>query len=872
MIRIVYILLFLLMPLSISAQVDLQDTLGTPIDTIPPPIDTLDITLDTLRTDTLITSDTVAFDTSRQVQSDIDAVIDYSAKDSAVFDFKTNKLYLYNEAELTYKDLKLNSGIIILDRETEMLEAIGFPDSTRTGKFVQTPIMMQGTDKYEGVRLTYNFGTKTGNVSMGFTEAEVGYYYGDVIKKVTDEVFFVKNGRYTTSSNREDPEYYFQSPQMKVIPNDKVIAQNVFLYIEGVPVFWLPFAVFPNKTGRSSGIITPTFGSDARYGQYFANGGYFWAINDYMDINATGSIFTRGRYDFKSRFRYALRYVLNGSVDAGYTMIRLGEDGDPDKFTSDEWALSINHSQSITPTLSLNGNLAFVSGKSYYDNNTNNLDDLLRQNVISNFTVSKFWEGTPLSLNLNYYRDQNLQTRDVIQNLPSATFSVSENFPFRSDLSSSFDRNLYEDIGYSYSLNFINRQTRSTLKSFNGLDSIINNDRYAARHFASIKYAPKFSFITFTPSFNYTELWYPKSIRKTFNPADSSITVATLDEFSAVRYFDARLSFNTNFVGIFTPDVLSITGIRHTITPGISYVYAPDFSDPSFGYYGSYNDASGKEVRYSFFENELFGSPPNVERQSLDFSMNNLVEMKTRVNDSTENKFQLINITSGLSYNFAADSLRFSEFTNRFRTQIGSLLDISGTANFSLYKYNDTLSARTNEFLWNDGLLPDLTGFSISLGTSFNFLFSNDNTTQASTNTEVKDTLGVKTESVVIKDRSQALFNLPISGGITYNFSVDERNPNDVFKTSNLGFNVNFSLSEMWKFGFRTNYDFINEQISAPFFSAYRDLNSWELLFDWYPVGAYRGFRFEIRIKAPDLRDIKVEKQTNDRGAFDVFD
>ena len=848
--KILYILLFILTPGFALAQVDITDS--------------LDVSLDSLKTDTLAVLDSLTIDTSRQVQSDINAIIDYSAVDSAVFDFKQDKLFLYNEAELTYKDLKLNSGVIILNRETEILEAIGFPDSVNKGNYIQTPVMTQGTDVYEGVRLTYNFSDRTGNVSMGFTEAEVGYYYGEVIKKVTEDVFFVKNGRYTTSTNRDDPEYYFLSPRMKVIPNDKVIAQNVFLYIEGVPVFWLPFAVFPNKTGRSSGIITPSFGSDGTYGQYIADGGYFWAINEYLDLNATVSLFTRGRYDFKSRFRYALRYVLNGSVEAGYTRIRLGEENDVDKFTSDEWALSVFHNQTITPSLSMNGNLTFVSGKSYYDNTTNDLDDLLRQNVISNFTVSKFWEGTPFSLNANYYRDQNLQTGDITERLPSLTFSMTENFPLRSELSSSTGRNFYEDIGVSYQLNFTNNRTKATVTNTSGIDSTFRNDRYGARHNVSLRFAPKFNFISFTPSFNYTELWYPKSIVKTFNPADSTVMETTIDGFNAVRYFNARLAFNTNFIGIFTPNVFNVTGVRHTITPTISYVYSPDFSDPSYGYYGSYTNASGQVIKYSFYEDEVFGGPPSSEQQAIDFSLNNLLEMKTRVNDSTDNKFQLINITSGVSYNFAADSLKFSNITNRFRTQIGSLLDISGAADFSLYKFNDSLQTRVNSFLWDDGTIAQLVNFNINLSTSFDFLISSTSSESKSDSTEEK------IESVILR-KQEAVYDIPISGGINYNYSINQNNPNNKIKTSNLAFNVNFNISKNWRFSFRTNYDFINEQISAPYFTAYRDLNSWEMLFDWYPLGAYTGFKLEIRIKAPDLRDIKIDKQSNDRGAFSNF-
>jgi len=283
--------------------------------------------------------------------------------------------------------------------------------------------MFQGETKYEGSILRYNFKSQQGTVSMGYSDAEIGYYFGEKIKKVNSEIYFIKNGIYTTSTNKEDPEYYFLSPEMKVITDDKIIAKSVFLYIEGVPVFWLPFAIFPDRGGRSSGLIPPTFGDDATYGQYLSKFGYFWAIDDYLDVNGLFSFFTKGRFDFSSRFRYALRYNFIGELNAGYSRIRLGDDNDFNKFTSDEYLLSLVHSQTINPSTQLNANLTFVSGQSYYDNSSNNLNQLLRQNIISNLTLSKFWEGTPFSLNLNYSRDQNLINGDIRENLPSVQFS-----------------------------------------------------------------------------------------------------------------------------------------------------------------------------------------------------------------------------------------------------------------------------------------------------------------------------------------------------------------------------------------------------------------------------------------------------------------
>lgn len=824
-------------------------------------------------TDSLGVSDSLEYviDTTRQVKSDIDDVINYSANDSVVFDLKENKMFLFDQAELTYKDLKLNAGIIVVDRETEFLEAFGIPDSAESGKFVQVPLMYQGDENYEGARLTYNFKTQRGSVSMGFSEADVGYYFGEKIKKVTPEIYFIKNGLYTTSTDREDPEYYFFSPKMKIIPKDKVIAQSVFLFIEGVPVFWIPLAVFPNKSGRSSGIITPTYGDDATYGMYFSNFGYFWAINDYVDIALTGSWFTKGRVDLTSQFRYVLKYNYSGSFRGGYSRIRLGEEGDADRQVSDAWALNFDHQQQINPTTSLVGNLSFVSGKSYYNNSTNQLSELLRQNVISDVTLTKYWEATPYSLSINYYRDQNLENGDIIEKIPSVSFTSSETFPFRSAYSSSEDQKLYEHLSYSYSGNFRYDRTRRTVNGYTGLDSTYKDRRLGARHNARVNFSPKFDFFNIIPFFNYTELWYGKSVNKTYNPLDSTVSTEDVDGFKAVRYFNTGIALNTKFIGIFTPKIFNVTGIRHTITPTITYNYSPDFSDEKYGYYGTYNDASGNTVKYSFFEKEIYGGAPSGESQSLGFTLANLFEMKTRVNDTTENRFQLINIDANANYNFAADSLKLSELNTNFRTQIGSILNIGGSARFNFYEYDENKNTRVNKFLWNEERkIADLTSFNINLSTSYDFgLTSGEGLTGKIDETE--DTLKVIEKKEERRKNNEVKFNIPVSGSLNYNYSETRTNPAVIIKSSNLMGNITFSPTSKWKFTFSASYDFVNKEISAPYVTAYRDLNSWEMSFNWYPTGTYRGFRLEIRIKAPDLRDIKVTKEKNARGVFGNF-
>lgn len=806
-------------------------------------------------------------DTSKLAKSDIDAVINYSAKDSLIYDLKNKKVYLYNDAKLTYKDLKLDAGRIRVDQETQVLEAYGVPDSVNEGKFIQTPLMFQGKEKYEGAKLTYNFKTQQGSVSMGFSEAEIGYYFGDKIKKVTSDVLFIQNGIYTTSTDREDPEYYFLSPRMKVIPNDIVIAQSVFLYIEGVPVFWIPFGVFPNKSGRASGLIPPTFGDDATYGKYISRLGYFWAINSNIDLALTGSYFSNGRIDGYGRFRYAKKYNYSGSVDGGYSSIRLGESTDIGTQNSDAWGLNLSHNQQINPTSRLDASLAFASSKNYYNVSTNSLSTLLLQNVLSNLTYSKTWEGTPFALNLNYFRDQNLQTGDITERIPLVNFSVSQTFPFESSMSNSFNKKIYEYFSFSYSGSILNNRTKRVLNSSTNSDSILNDLRSGFRNSLNFALSPRFEFISFNPFFNYTEIWYNKYVTKNFNSVSNTVTTNDVNGIKALRYFNTGVSFSTRFVGIFTPQIFNVTGIRHTITPAITYVYQPDFSDPVWGSYKTFLNSFGQEVKYSIFEREIFGSAPAGESQSLAFTVGNVFEMRTRTNDTTENKFQLFNFDAGINYNFAADSLKFSELGVSYRTNIGNLLNISGGAAFNLYKYDVLDSARVNQFLINtENKLAELTNFTISMSTSFNFgtAGKSENTVTPNDTLYLRgDYKGVRTKKI-----DEVSFNIPFSGGFGFNYSESKPTPFNTFRSSNVSGNIAFNLTEKWRFTFATSYDILNHVFAAPYITAYRDLNSWELNFNWYPAGTYRGFSLEVRIKAPQLRDIKISKQTNSRGVF----
>lgn len=799
-------------------------------------------------------------------KGDIDAIVEYSASDSAVFDISNDKLLLYNNAELIYKEYNLKAARIILYKETAVMEAFGAPDSIMEGKYTGLPIFTEGSKRYDAFKIKYNFQTRKGTIDIGSTVIEGGYYLGEKIKKVDDNVYFIENGRYTTC-DKSDPDYYFGSPKLKVIQGDKVIAKPVFLYIEDVPIFALPFGIFPNHSGRSSGIIPPAYGEDPLYGRYLSHLGYFWAVNDYLDIALQGNYFTKGRIDLSSRMRYVLRYKLSGNIEIGGSRIRLGEENDNDKIFSDEWRIAVFHNQTINPTTSLNANVNFLSSKNYYNTSTNNLNDLLRQNALSNVTLNKFWEGTPNSVSINYSRDQNLTTGEISQVIPSIIFNRSQTFPFRSKKTSLLDLKWYEQISYSYNGQLQYKDQKLLINSAENNGNFYKNSRGGVKHIISINAAQKIYEFTFTPFFNYNEVWYNKSIEKNFNPADSTVSINEISGFKSFRFFNTGLSLSTRLIGIFNTKIFSVKGIRHTIVPSVTYIFQPDFSKPNWNAYKTYFDQSGREIKYSIFEKEVFGGAPSGEQQALNFSVGNVFEMKIKDTDTTDKKFQLLNLSAGINYNFAADSLKFSELGISYRTQIGDFLNIGGSASFNLYKYKEGVG-RVNTFLWNDQRkLAQLTNFNISLSTYLQggeFAFSKKDTISLEEELVNYD----ETEYTGIYSDKPINFSIPWSISLSYNYSINKSNPSVINKLSNLSANLNFSLTRNWKFTVTAGYDIFQKQFTTPYITIYRDLHCWEMSFNWVPTGIYRGYKFELRIKAPQLHDIKITKQTNTRGVY----
>lgn len=827
---------------------------------------------------TIVSADTVALqsDTLQQTAGGIDSVVVYTAKDSIIFTFENKNMTMYGKGDVRHREMSLTSEIIRVNWNTNDIEAIGVLDTAKArttdslkSRYAGTPVLKEGGDVYEGWKIGYNFRSQKGRVTLGETKEDQGYYQGEQIKKVDKDMLFIAHGFYSTCELGH-PHFYFYSPEMRVTVRDKIVARPIYLYIADVPIFVLPFGVFPSQGGRRSGIIAPAFVDKGSRGTGLEHFGYYFALSDYTDLAIVGDWLTGGTWRASPNFRYVKRYQFTGSLSGYYQRAIENEPKDPDYVDRADYFANLTHNQTFNPTTRLDVNFSFASSENYRRALT--LNEYLNQEITSNATLSKSWEGTSSSMSMNISRRQNLINGTITNTLPSISYSHAQSYPFRFGRkrnSSSGDLAWYEMIGMNYGAGYQRVDNRS--RSSDTLPFTFYK-RQGVNHNLSFNAAPKAGYFTISPYFSYNEKWYDQSsVIASFDTGTGSPILGDRKGFEAVRSFNMGVSASTKLYGILQPPIPGVAGFRHTVLPSVTFNYQPDFSDPKFGYYTTYVDKSGRTQKFNRFQKEIYGGAPMGEQQAINLGLGNIFEMKTTANDTTEKekKYQLLNLNASVGYNFVADSFNLSDLSLNYRTQIGEYLGVSGSSNYRFYEYDRTAMTRVNRFLIDRGKgIVEMTSFSLSLSTSLR-----GERKPAQTQQQIDDSARVAEHERNqnfsnyrgIYDAPEPDFGIPWSLSLSFNFSQNQENPAQKFRSANISGNLDFNLTENWKFTASSSYDLVSKQVSAPMINISRDLHCWLMNFSWTPLGAYSGYRFEIRVKAPQLQDLKVTKQNNDR-------
>ena len=820
------------------------DTTGQPGDSIRIVYDSAGIPIDTIRKD------------STQSKPLFDDLIDYNADDSVRFSIQEKKVYLYGNGFVKYLTTELRADYIELDMDKKLAMATGVPDSV--GKLKGTPKFKDGGQEFESTELHYNFDTKKGYVTEIITQEGEGYIQGKTTKKMSDSVYCVKHGMYTTCDEHDHPHFGLNMSKAKMIKDKKIFVGFTNLELEGIPLpIFIPFGFFPITKKATSGIIMPTYEEERMRGFNLRGGGYYIYINDYIDMNITGDIYTNGSWGLQYATQYRKRYKFNGNLNFTISKNYVSEKGLPDYQESSDWSVRWTHTQDgkANPYSSFSASVDMSSANNNYYN-ANTVDGIANQRKQSSISWSKKWPESPFSLSGSFNHSQNSRDSSIAITLPNLSLRMTQIYPFRKK-GKSGEMKWYDNIGVSYSAELRNSIQTKEDKLFKS--SFERDWSNGFKHNIPISLQFKIAKdVTFTPSLNYNGYLNLKTIEKIWIPDTSANggQFITRDvpglNYSHDYSASGSIGYTPTIYGMFMfKPGCKVVAIRHMIRPSISASYTPAIK-PLGNYKKSYFDGE-KEVEYDIHEGLTYRPNTTGGKQSgsISFSLDNNVEMKVRNDKDTtgDEEFKKVKLLESFrlstSYNPFADSMNFSNISISARTKIlNNKVDLNFSGTIDPYAI-DTNNVRYNKY---HGKLGRLTNATIST----NFSFSADN----GQNKEKKNVL----VGGFYDDYMD--FDVPWNISISYNFTYSRPSP---YRSPTISQIVNFSgdlsLTPKWKINFQSGYDIKNKEVTSTSFSVTRDLHCWEMTFNCMPFGQHQSYNFEIHVRSSLLRDLKLTKR-----------
>lgn len=820
------------------------------------------------QSDTLQVQDSVKLSVSNS-KSALDSPVMYKAQDSIRMNIDQKKIFLYGNAIVEYGDMTLKADYIEVDMNTSELYARGTPDST--GKKIGLPDFKSGGKGFQADEMWYNFKTKKGISTLVLTSEGDGFIRGDKFLRDSHENVYVKNASYTTC-NAPEPHFHIQAKKMKLVQNKQVVSGPAVLKFGEIstPVF-VPFGFFPLNTDRKKGLLIGSLSNSGTRGYYLNGFGYYLPINDYLDMQLNTDIYFRGSWGFDLQSNYYRRYKYRGNLRFQYNKNKFGEEESPDFTVQNDYALNWTYRKDAKakPGSSFNAAVDFRT-QNQARNNSENIDDIVSTNANSSINYSKSFFNNKLNLTTNARMTQNLSTGDINLDLPNFNLNLNRATPFSEIKGNRSKRKFLRNLGFSYSSRFQNtlafnedsvlifERENETKKVFNS--AILDDIRNGMQHTIPISTNFKLGkFINVTPSFNYSEYWYLKTIRKEWNADSNRIDETTVDGFERVNRYNSNISLSTTVYGQAAFKKGKIAAIRHIVTPSISAAFSPDFrASDRFGFRDIQTDSEGTINRYSIFEDGIVGFPSGGRQGSLNLGIGNNLEIKVRSRRDTANGgikkvkiLESLRIASG--YNFLADSLNLGQISVNGNTVLFKRLNLNFRGAFDPYQFDQDPETGSyfavDKFEIENGKIGRFVGGGASMS--------------ANLNPNAKDRPRQNQRNWLGPQYSYYEVDFDVPWSLRLNYSLNYAKPygGEAVSSQSVTFTGDIKLTDYWKIGYSSGYNFTTDEMTITKIDMHRDLHCWEFSFGWIPVGQYRRFDFTLKVKASTLQDLKVSRR-----------
>lgn len=330
------------------------------------------------------------------------ASVQFSAQ-KLVYVPDSHRVWLFDSARVESEKTLLLADTVLYEDSLKRLQAWGNP----------ILIFLDRGDTLRGTYLVYRLDTKQGMASRGRSFVQKGWLTGEEMYRLSDNEILVRNGTFTTCSLKT-PHYYFASRTVKAIENNMAIVRPLTFYIRDLPVFALPFWMFPIARGRKSGFLTPRFGLSGTDGRYVRNLAYYWAASPYWDATFTLNLFERQKIQAAVEIPYKRYRAFDGAWQASAAQeFQTG---------TTRYSLKGYHAHTFSPRSKFTLRMELLSDERYIRDYSETREEFLQTSVYSYATYA--YSHPLFGLNAQVSRYEDLVRNTMNQNLPSLSWSL----------------------------------------------------------------------------------------------------------------------------------------------------------------------------------------------------------------------------------------------------------------------------------------------------------------------------------------------------------------------------------------------------------------------------------------------------------------
>ena len=346
-------------------------------------------------------------------------------------------------------EIRLN-GNSLVQREGSILEADSVMFQQEDCLLVASgkPTLFDGETVLVGGGMRYDTCERTGIVAEAltkFVQQGIDWYLTGELAVDSASTRIYGAGTDVTTCQLASPHYHFHAYNVKWVSDNVLVARPAVLYVKDVPVLWLPFIWQDMRQGRRSGLLVPRFGfndlvrPNSGYRRHVSNIGYYFAISDYLDFQASLDWFSGNYVALNGQMRYRW---LNRFVSGNIGLSRIFEEGADGQAGGKSMRLQWMHQQSFNQRTRLTANVDYATSTRVIEQNS--VDPLVQTATLGsrvNFSKQFNW-GT---LTIGASRSQDLANGTVTQALPDISLSPAP-------------VNFGESVTWSPSFSFSNNQ------------------------------------------------------------------------------------------------------------------------------------------------------------------------------------------------------------------------------------------------------------------------------------------------------------------------------------------------------------------------------------------------------------------------------